>query len=149
MIRILYYICPRYNSFLPLCMISSESYIAVCVLLKWMLSFFKERNIVFYFLLIVELNRGCPFTGYNIMLCLGSILRRSLNSSFHIMPASLRPTQRVLRVQVRPLPAPAQNPSVASFRPLDRIQTPGSPECPEGCFVLYPPLKPFPLLSMP
>lgn len=65
--------------------------------------FFKERNIVFHFLLMVELSKGSPFLWYNIMLCVGPILRRSLNYFFHIMPASLRPMHRVLHVQARPL----------------------------------------------
>lgn len=109
--------------------------------------FFKERVIVFYFLLTVELiNKGCPFIWYNV-LCLGSTLRRSLNSFFLIMSASLRPTHISSECTCQS-PAPAQNPSIASLQPLDRIQTSYSPECPEDC-LLQLSLSHFHLLSRP
>lgn len=76
------------------------------------------------------------------MLRLGSMLRRSLSSFFHIMPASLRPIHREFCTTDQS-PAPAQNLSIASRHPLDRIQTPYSLRCPEDGFLLQRPLSPF------
>lgn len=143
MIRISYYTCPKYNSILPLMYDIFGIVRCYMCAIEMTYFFFKERIIVFYFSLTVELiNKGCPFIWYN-MLCLGSTLRRSLNSFFLIMSASFRPTHRS---SARTCQSPAL--SVASLQPLDRIQTSYSPECPEDC-LLQLSLSPFHLLSRP
>lgn len=84
-------------------MISSEIFCCMCTVdMKGIRK--KETQSLFYFLLIVELMRGCSFIWYNITLCLDSTLRRSLSSFFHVTPASFRPTQSSAHTRQSPLP---------------------------------------------
>lgn len=148
MTRILYSMCPRYN-----CYATDICYLQIscctCAVEMNVIFFSKGSHIVSYFSLIVELHRGCSFNWYNIMLCQGSLLRKSLNSFFHIMPPCLTQTHTQSSAHTCQSPAPAQNPSIASLHPLNRIQTPFSPQCLEGCFLLQPPWSFYPLLSNP
>lgn len=146
MTRILYSMCPTYSSLLRLINdVFRNLWLYVCC---WNQCYLKKKETVFYFLLMIGLNKRYSFIWYNIVLCLGSILRRSLNSFVHIMPASLRLTHRGF-LRTRQSVLFLRKPFNSSLHSLERIQTPYSSECPEVCFLLQPPLSLSPSSACP
>lgn len=99
-----------------------------------------------YFISCSQLNlQGTLFyLVYNIVLCLGSTLRRSLNYFFHITPASFRPPRREFctRVSALLLHKTLQGPPFTLWTKSRLLTSPNA----RGLLSSPPPCGPFPLI---
>ena len=114
-------------------MISSEIFCCMRTVEMNVIKRKKETQYVFYFLLTVEIKRGCSFIWYDNH----ALFRFQVEKKpefFLSCHACLIQTHPQSSAHTCQSPAPTRIPSIASLHPLDRIQTPYSPRCPEDFF---------------